>query len=35
MLQVQEVKGPPTQVQYFDDDELAHRLSDHDVEVIR
>lgn len=35
MLQVQEVKGPPTQVQYFDDDERAHRLSDHDVEVIR
>lgn len=35
MLQVQEVQGPPTEVQYFDDDELAHRLTDHDVEVIR
>ena len=35
MLHVQEVKGPPTEVQYFDDDELAHRLTDHDVEVIR
>ena len=29
------VEGPPTEVQTFDDDELAHRLTDHDVEVIR
>jgi hypothetical protein len=35
MLNVQVVKGPPTEVQTFDDEELAHRLSDHDVEVIR
>lgn len=35
MLQVQVVKGPPTEVQYFDEDDLAHRLTDHDVEVIR
>lgn len=35
MLQVHEVKGPPTEVQYFDDDELAARLTDHDVETIR
>ncbi|MBL8772075.1 MAG: ferritin-like domain-containing protein [Phenylobacterium sp.] len=35
MLHVQEVKGPPTEVQYFDEEELAHRLTDHDVEVIR
>lgn len=35
MLQVQVVQGPPTEVQYFDEDELAHRLTDHDVEVIR
>ncbi|MBL8552716.1 MAG: ferritin-like domain-containing protein [Phenylobacterium sp.] len=35
MLHVQEVKGPPTEVQYFDEDDLAHRLTDHDVEVIR
>jgi hypothetical protein len=35
MLQVQVVEGPPTEVQYFDEDDLAHRLSDHDVEVIR
>jgi hypothetical protein len=35
MLQVQVVQGPPTEIQYFDDDDLAHRLTDHDVEVIR
>ena len=35
MLQVQVVQGPPTEVQYFDEDDLAHRLTDHDVEVIR
>jgi hypothetical protein len=35
MLHVQEVKGPPTEVQYFDDDDLARRLTDHDVETIR
>lgn len=35
MLHVQVVKGPPTEVQYIDEDELAHRLSDRDVEVIR
>jgi hypothetical protein len=35
MLHVQVVKGPPTEVQTFDEDELAHRLTDHDVEVIR
>jgi hypothetical protein len=35
MLHVQVVQGPPTEVQTFDDDELAHRLTDHDVEVIR
>ncbi|WP_374576284.1 ferritin-like domain-containing protein [Phenylobacterium sp.] len=35
MLHVQVVKGPPTEVQYFDEDELAKRLTDHDVETIR
>ncbi|RAK55062.1 ferritin-like domain-containing protein [Phenylobacterium soli] len=35
MLHVSVVKGPPTEVQYFDEDDLAHRLTDHDVEVIR
>ena len=35
MLQVQEVKGPPTAVQYFHDEDLSQRLTDHDVEVIR
>lgn len=35
MLHVQVVQGPPDEVQYFDDDELAHRLTDHDVDVIR
>ncbi|MGA0606811.1 ferritin-like domain-containing protein [Phenylobacterium sp. VNQ135] len=35
MLQVQVVKGPPNEVQYFDEDDLAHRLTDRDVEVIR
>jgi len=35
MLNVLEVAGPPKAVQYFDDEELARRLSDHDVEVIR
>ncbi len=35
MLHVNVVKGPPTEVQLFDDDELAKRLTDHDVEVIR
>ncbi|MFN3515461.1 MAG: ferritin-like domain-containing protein [Phenylobacterium sp.] len=35
MLNVQVVQGPPQAVQEFDDDELAKRLTDHDVEVIR
>jgi hypothetical protein len=35
MLNVQVVKGPPTDIQNFDDDDLAKRLTDHDVEVIR
>lgn len=35
MLNVHVVQGPPTAVQTFDDDDLAHRLTDHDVEVIR
>ncbi len=35
MLNVQVVKGPPTEIQNFDDDDLAKRLTDHDVEVIR
>lgn len=35
MLQVREADGPPQAVQVFDDDELARRLTDHDVEVIR
>ena len=35
MLQVRQTEGPPTEVQLFDDDELARRLTDHDVEVIR
>ncbi|MDX5331063.1 MAG: ferritin-like domain-containing protein [Caulobacteraceae bacterium] len=35
MLHVQVVQGPPTEVQTFDDDELARRLTDHDVECIR
>jgi hypothetical protein len=35
MLHVNVVKGPPTEVQLFDDEDLAKRLSDRDVEVIR
>lgn len=35
MLNVHVVDGPPTEVQTFDEDDLAHRLTDHDVEVIR
>lgn len=35
MLHVTQVKGPPTEVQFFSDDEIAQRLTDHDVEVIR
>lgn len=35
MLHVSQVKGPPSEVQYFADDDLAQRLTDHDVEVIR
>ena len=35
MLNVQIVKGPPTEVQYFDDEDLARRLTDHDVDCIR
>ncbi|MBW8816592.1 MAG: ferritin-like domain-containing protein [Caulobacterales bacterium] len=35
MLHVNIVKGPPTEVQLFDADDLANRLTDHDVEVIR
>jgi hypothetical protein len=35
MLNVKVVEGPPTAVQTFDDDDLAHRLTDHDVQVIR
>ncbi|MBS0360859.1 MAG: ferritin-like domain-containing protein [Proteobacteria bacterium] len=35
MLHVQIVDRPPGDVQYFDDEELARQLSDHDVEVIR
>jgi hypothetical protein len=35
MLHVQVVTGPPTEIQTFDEDELARRLTDHDVEVIR
>lgn len=35
MLHVQIVEGPPTEVQTFDSEDLARRLSDHDVEVIR
>ncbi len=35
MLQVHEVAGPPTEVQVFDDDEIAARLTDRDVETIR
>src|SRR5512138_643107 len=35
MLHVQIVKGPPTEVQTFTDDDLAKRLTDQDVEVIR
>lgn len=35
MLHINVVEGPPTEVQYFDEDELARRLSDHDVETIR
>ncbi len=35
MLHVSNVKGPPTEVQHFTEEDLAHRLSDHDVEVIR
>lgn len=35
MLHVSIVKGPPTEVQTFSDDDLAKRLTDHDVETIR
>lgn len=35
MLHVQIVQGPPTEVQTFDDDDLARRLTDHDVDCIR
>jgi len=35
MLNVQLVDGPPTEVQTFDDEDLAQRLTDHDVQVIR
>ena len=35
MLHVSIVKGPPTEVQTFTDDDLAKRLTDHDVETIR
>jgi hypothetical protein len=35
MLHVNIVEGPPTEVQLFDADDLARRLTDHDVEVIR
>ena len=35
MLHVTQVKGTPTEVQYFSEDELARRLTDHDVDVIR
>ena len=35
MPHVTDVKGPPTLVQYLDDEDLTRRLSDHDVEVIR
>ena len=31
MLNVQVVKGPPTDIQNFDDDDLAKRLTYHDV----
>ena len=35
MLNVRLVEGPPKAVQHFDEEDLAKRLSDHDVEVIR
>jgi hypothetical protein len=35
MLHVSIVKGPPTEVQTFSDEDLAKRLTDHDVETIR
>ena len=35
MLNVKLVQGPPTEIQHFDDDDLARRLTDHDVEVVR
>lgn len=35
MLHVNVVKGPPTAVEYFSEDDIAARLTDHDVEVIR
>ncbi|MFN3524389.1 MAG: ferritin-like domain-containing protein [Phenylobacterium sp.] len=35
MLHVTVVEGPPTDIQYFSDEDLAHRLTDHDVETIR
>ncbi|MDP3632074.1 MAG: ferritin, partial [Phenylobacterium sp.] len=35
MLHVTVVDGPPTEVQTFDSEDLAARLSDRDVEVIR
>ena len=35
MLRVHEVQAPPSAVEVFSDDELARRLTDHDVDVIR
>ncbi len=35
MLNIREVAGPPTDIQVFTDEDLAARLSDHDVETIR
>lgn len=35
MLHVNVVEGPPSEIQTFAEDELAHRLSDRDVQVIR
>jgi hypothetical protein len=35
MLHITQVEGPPTEVQYFSQEDLAKRLTDHDVETIR
>lgn len=35
MLHMKLVQGPPTEIETFNDEDLARRLTDHDVECIR